>query len=131
MAKTKKALGKGLGALIKTPGDVANVSKGAKPNKSTTAAREASSADHIAPGERVRTLALSQIVPSPFQPRRRFSEEAIAELMESIREHGVIQPLIVREVGPNFELIAGERRCRACKELANILEVPVLSLIHI
>ena len=55
------------------------------------------------------------IVPNPFQPRKIFAEEALSELMESIREFGVIQPLIVRQTEAGFELIAGERRLRASK----------------
>jgi ParB family chromosome partitioning protein len=55
------------------------------------------------------------IVPNPFQPRKIFAEEALTELMESIREFGVIQPLIVRQTEAGFELIAGERRLRASR----------------
>ena len=55
------------------------------------------------------------IVPNPFQPRKIFAEEALSDLMESIREFGVIQPLIVRQTEAGFELIAGERRLRASK----------------
>lgn len=104
MATKKLALGKGLGSLIKAPG-------------STGAQLPAAATADILPGERVVKLPLGDIVSSPFQPRKRFPEEAIAELMESIREHGVIQPLIVRKVGAKFELIAGERRYRACRNL--------------
>ncbi len=68
---------------------------------------------------------LDRIVPSPLQPRRTFSESQLDELVESIREHGVIQPLIVREVGERLELIAGERRLRACQRL-ELPDVPVL-----
>ena len=130
MSKTKKALGKGLGSLIKTPNDVSNVARGATRPKSAEASEPDSdsgtSSDVVASGEAVRNLDLALIVPSPFQPRRRFSEDAIRELMESIREHGVIQPLIVREVGGKFELIAGERRFRACQQLGDVTEVPAI-----
>lgn len=98
------ALGKGLGSLIKAP-------------SGATAPPAATAAADIKPGERVLKLGLGDIVSSPFQPRKRFPEEAIAELMESIREHGVIQPLIVRKVDGKYELIAGERRFRACQKL--------------
>jgi ParB family chromosome partitioning protein len=78
-----------------------------------------------APGEMVRKVALSEVVPSPLQPRKEFAPEQLSELMESIREHGIIQPLIVRSVEGKLELIAGERRFRASRELG-LKEVPVL-----
>ena len=69
----------------------------------------------------VRTLtqiSLSDLSPNPAQPRRTFSEAAIDALAESIREHGLLSPLLVRRVGPGkYELIAGERRLRALKKL--------------
>lgn len=54
---------------------------------------------------------------NPFQPRREFDQKAIDELAESIRKHGVLQPLLVRAVGDGYQLIAGERRWRACKQI--------------
>ncbi len=68
---------------------------------------------------------MGDVVPSRFQPRKRFSDEAINELMASIREHGVIQPLIVRPLGDKVELIAGERRYRA-SVLLKLPDVPVV-----
>ncbi len=66
------------------------------------------------------------ILPSPFQPRRAFSEKGLAELAASIKEKGLLQPLVVREIAPGaYELVAGERRLRAAK-LAGLGEVPVL-----
>ncbi|CVK18579.1 MULTISPECIES: nucleoid occlusion protein [Sporomusa] len=65
------------------------------------------------------------IVPNPFQPRKTFHDESLQELSASIREFGVIQPLLVRRQGERFELIAGERRLRASK-LAGLDEVPVI-----
>ena len=70
-------------------------------------------------------MARAQIVPSPLQPRKTFRPEALAEMVESIRERGVIQPLIVREVAGKFELIAGERRWRASEE-AGVATLPVI-----
>ncbi|MCB1236422.1 MAG: ParB/RepB/Spo0J family partition protein [Verrucomicrobiae bacterium] len=110
----KKGLGRGLDALIRTPASV--------PVK---AAAGAESAVDPGTGEAVRRVALDQVGPSPFQPRKRFNEEHLGELVESIREHGVIQPLIVRRVKGKFELIAGERRWRACQKL-KLDEVPVI-----
>jgi ParB family chromosome partitioning protein len=74
----------------------------------------------------LRQVPLEAILPSSFQPRRRFSEEDLRELAESIRERGVLQPLLVREVGAGtYELVAGERRLRAAR-MAGLKEVPVL-----
>ncbi len=61
----------------------------------------------------IRELALDRILPNPAQPRLSYEEESLTELADSIREHGVLQPILVRPVGPKFELIAGERRWRA------------------
>ena len=78
-----------------------------------------------APGDVVQRVSLDQIVPSPLQPRKEFVSEQLTELMESIREHGIIQPLIVRSVNGKMELIAGERRFRASRELG-LKEVPII-----
>src|SRR5438046_8704579 len=117
----RSGLGKGLGALIGTPA----VAPGADADS----------------GERVHQLTLASIVPSALQPRKDFGHEALQELIDSIRQHGIIQPLIVRQAGTRFELIAGERRWRAAQEIglagvpaivrtANDLEVLELSLIE-
>src|ERR1700756_3273172 len=121
-AMARSGLGKGLGALIPTPAV-------AKPRDGSDA------------GERVHQIELASIVPSTLQPRKDFARDVLQELIESIRQHGIIQPLIVREVGTRFELIAGERRWRAAQELglatvpaivwtATDLEVLQLSLIE-
>jgi ParB family transcriptional regulator, chromosome partitioning protein len=118
----RSGLGKGLGALIGTP--------------SVAAPRDAVDA-----AERVHQIELASIVPSALQPRKDFGREALQELIDSIRQHGIIQPLIVRQSGARFELIAGERRFRAAQEIglttvpviirtANDLEVLELSLIE-
>lgn len=67
--------------------------------------------------EEVRSVPVDRIQPSPYQPRRRFDPERIAELAASIRQQGLLQPILVRAVGDRFELIAGERRLRAVKSL--------------
>ena len=77
------------------------------------------------PGETVRHVPLDRVRPSPFQPRKQFNAEALNELAESIRQQGIIQPLIVRDTGTHLELIAGERRWRAAG-LAGLKEVPVV-----
>ena len=72
------------------------------------------------------TLRLSQIEPNRDQPRKIFSEEALNELADSIREHGVLQPLLVRPLpGGSYQLVAGERRWRASR-MAGLQEVPVV-----
>jgi ParB family chromosome partitioning protein len=102
----KSGLGKGLDALIGT--------------------RPAPAREDIETGEQIRKVRLASIVPSPLQPRKDFGEEALRELVDSIRQHGIIQPLIVRRVnGGTHELIAGERRWRAAQEVG-LTEVPVI-----
>ncbi|QJW47853.1 nucleoid occlusion protein [bacterium BFN5] len=73
----------------------------------------------------VQHLKIDEIVPNPFQPRKTFNEEALKDLADSIKEFGVIQPLLVRRTDSGFELVAGERRLRASK-LAQLVEVPAI-----
>ena len=75
----------------------------------------------------VRWLPVEQIAPNPHQPRREFAPGPLAELAESIRRHGIIQPLTVRHSADGWELIAGERRLRAAK-LAGLQTVPCLEM---
>jgi ParB family chromosome partitioning protein len=78
------------------------------------------------PGEVVQSVPTANVRPNPRQPRRLFNDERLAELAHSIREKGIIEPLIVRQAeGDEFELIAGERRLRAA-QLAGLEQVPVL-----
>jgi len=115
----KPALGRGLGALmggnppIPSPAPVALVPEPVIP---------AAAPDNR---ERVLRVPLNKIRPSALQPRKEFSDEALRELADSIREQGVVQPLIVRERNGFFELIAGERRWRA-SQLIQLPEVPVI-----
>ncbi|HWB01566.1 MAG TPA: ParB/RepB/Spo0J family partition protein [Verrucomicrobiales bacterium] len=115
---SKNALGKGLGALISG----AAKRGGASPEPPIA---EAVPAPVQPDGERVVKVPLTEIRSSPMQPRKTFRDEQLGELMESIREHGVIQPLVVRRVNGAMELIAGERRFRACQQLG-LQEVPVI-----
>lgn len=105
MDKTTKRqpLGRGLGALI--PG--------------------ADRAAAVTPATPTNELPIGSIVPNPWQPRRRFTDEAIQELADSIRERGIVQPLVVRRAGNHYELIAGERRLRAAGR-AGLTTVPVV-----
>ena len=75
------------------------------------------------PGDQVVSIPLDQIQVNPYQPRRQFDEAKLQELADSIRQMGVIQPIIVRRLGNVFELIAGERRWRAAK-LAKLQTIP-------
>ena len=70
-------------------------------------------------------LSIEKIVPNPFQPRTRFSELELDELSDSIRQHGVMQPVVVRQTIRGYELIAGERRWRASQR-AGLAEIPAL-----
>jgi ParB family chromosome partitioning protein len=103
---SKTGLGKGLGALI-----------GGRP--------PAARVENVDPLENIHQVGLASIVPSALQPRKDFAPDALQELVDSIRQHGIIQPLIVRQVGGRCELIAGERRWRAAQE-AGLTEVPVI-----
>ncbi len=76
-------------------------------------------------GEAVGEIAVKSLVPNPYQPRHTFDEEALKELTASVKESGVIQPLIVRKKGRMYEIVAGERRWRAAKE-AGLSKVPAV-----
>lgn len=77
-------------------------------------------------GQEIQTLRLSEIEPNRNQPRKEFDREALQQLADSIREHGVLQPLLVRAMGESsYQLVAGERRWRAAR-MAGINEVPVI-----
>lgn len=107
----RKSLGRGLGALL---GDAEfNIDEALNdtPTQSTQA-----------PDDRVD---VNLLFPSPFQPRKDFDEEALNALVESVKEKGVLQPLLVRKKNGRFEIIAGERRWRASK-LAGLQTVPVI-----
>lgn len=95
----KKALGRGISALI--------------PEKPLE--------EH----ERIIYAPIDDIKPNPYQPRQTFDEEGIKELVRSVKEKGVIQPILVRRSGPYYELIAGERRLRAAKVL-QMKEIPII-----
>lgn len=77
-------------------------------------------------GERVEVVPVEMVEPNPHQPRQMFDDEALAGLAESIKAHGIMQPLIATMNGPKYQLIAGERRLRAAK-LAGLATVPVIA----
>ncbi|MEW9699621.1 ParB/RepB/Spo0J family partition protein [Paenibacillus sp. SI8] len=80
---------------------------------------------HIDESDKVIQIPLSQLRANPYQPRKHFNEDSIKELSESIKEHGVIQPIIVRKVLKGFEIIAGERRYRA-SQLSGLATIPAV-----
>ena len=118
----KPALGRGLGALL---GGSPVLTQPA-PASATPAPIAAASSPAPDTRERVQRVPLDRIRPCPLQPRKDFSAEALRELADSIREQGIVQPLIVRERGGFFELIAGERRWRAA-QLLQLAEVPIIT----
>jgi ParB family chromosome partitioning protein len=101
----KKVLGRGLGALI--------------PQRQESAPAESQATQGLA------EIPISQIQPNPLQPRKTFNEASIEELARSVREHGIVQPLVVTRAGDKYKLIAGERRYRAAQK-AGLTTVPVL-----
>jgi ParB family chromosome partitioning protein len=123
----KPALGRGLGALL---GGAPNPGKPPQPAPAPALnpiqPTDLASASPVVDGrDQVQRVPLSRIQPCSFQPRKDFSPEALQELADSIREQGIVQPLIVRERGHHLELIAGERRWRAA-QLVGLADVPVI-----
>ena len=104
----KSALGRGFEGLIPTGLDVSAVAT---------------------PAEQIRQMSLDEIVANPDQPRREFDEKSLMELSVSIKEHGVIQPLVVTPKNGKYRIVAGERRYRASK-LAGLGKVPVIVRNH-
>ena len=109
MAKT--SLGTGLSSLI--------------PNKLNKENNAPLQKESFTNSDRVIRIPIENITPNPRQPRKYFAEENLKELAESIKEHGVIQPIIVTRVNDKYELIAGERRLQASK-LAKMSEIPAI-----
>jgi ParB family transcriptional regulator, chromosome partitioning protein len=120
----RNALGRGLGALIREPepqvpavspvgGHLPTVSASTAGGSAAAAAAPAMSPAPISSGPL--QIDIDLIEPSPYQPRTRFREEALDELARSIQSSGIIQPLVVRQVGNRYQLIAGERRWRAAQ----------------
>ena len=109
MGSKKSALGKGLGALLENAKtDITSNSNSSIQNQAGLISR----------------INISNITPNPFQPRLDFEKNSLIELSNSIKEHGIIQPITVRKIGrDNFQIISGERRYQASK-IANINEIP-------
>lgn len=103
----RKSLGRGLGALLGEDADISlELESGTPPQADTM-------------------VEVSRLAPGKYQPRTEFDEEALNSLAASIREKGVLQPLLVRRLGDKYEIIAGERRWRAAK-LAGLDKIPVI-----
>ncbi len=111
---SRKALGKGLDALIPGAGDDAESASGVG-----TEARRPGNAGVVT------RIQIKSIKPNPLQPRKDFDRESLEELAESIRQKGVLQPILVRAAGEGYELVAGERRLRASK-LAGLKSIPAI-----
>ncbi len=116
MAGKHKGLGRGLDALIKD---------GTTTAKKATTKKAPVKAAPVPEKGGVREVPVSKVVASPWQPRTVFDSEALTELVDSVKVHGVLQPLLVREIGSKFELIAGERRLRAA-QAALLKKIPIL-----
>lgn len=119
MAVRKGGLGKGLDSMI--PDTSAKVKKkipGPTPAENTKEV-------DIKNEKSVQMIKMSMIEPNREQPRKQFGEDALLELAESIKQFGILQPLLVQKKGDYYEIIAGERRWRASK-LAGIKEIPVI-----
>src|SRR5664279_220909 len=108
-ADSRKALGRGLSTLLPTN----------RPGSSPTATPPPQTTSGLL------RIPIGDIDPNPLQPRTVFQADRLQELAQSIREHGIIQPLIVRFAGSRYQLVAGERRWRAAK-LAGLAQVPVI-----
>jgi ParB family transcriptional regulator, chromosome partitioning protein len=122
---SKSALGRGLGALL--GGSLTPPAPAPSPTQPAPTPHEGTQPAAVADSrERVQKVPLGKIRPSALQPRKQFSDESLRELADSIREQGIVQPLIVRPRGDAFELIAGERRWRAA-QLLNLDNVPVIA----
>lgn len=111
----KKGLGKGLDSLI--PDN--------KSMKSVTSEKTVESKEDAAAKSGVQVMKINEVEPNRDQPRKNFDEDALLELSDSIKQFGVLQPLLVRKRKDYYEIIAGERRWRAAK-LAGVKEVPVI-----
>lgn len=118
----KKGLGKGLGAIFGE--DVVKESK-EETEKKAKAKAEARAAEEMDDKGRILMLKLDLVQPNKEQPRKTFDEEKINELAESVKNYGVLQPLLVQKKGSFYEIIAGERRWRAAKA-AGLKEVPAV-----
>lgn len=139
MASQQYGLGRGLASLIppkKTDGGsvgvspfvMTPVSQGATPvsdNRAPAESQPNPAVAGVAPVGALQEISLGSIVPNPHQPRLHFDEVKLQELADSIKEHGILQPLVVSKNGELYEIIAGERRFQAAKRVG-LMTVPVV-----
>lgn len=129
MAAPKKAkgLGKGLDALFGdvevTPVKSADKKESSKQAKADTAAKKSDETEASQGG--VLYIDINDIKPNTGQPRKHFDEEKLEELASSIQQHGLIQPIVLRKLKTGYEIVAGERRWRACR-IVGLKEVPCI-----
>ena len=125
MAGKKSGLGRGLDALFpeKTVQSKPKTVKTVKEEKKVAVDTKKSSQQETSNGERM--MKISMIEPNRDQPRKKFDEDALQELSESIKQYGILQPLLVSDKKDYYEIVAGERRWRAAK-MAGLKEVPVV-----
>ena len=125
MAGKKSGLGRGLDALFpeKTVQSKPKTVKTVKEEKKAAVETKKSSQQETSNGERM--MKISMIEPNREQPRKKFDEDALQELSESIKQYGILQPLLVSDKKDYYEIVAGERRWRAAK-MAGLKEVPVV-----
>ncbi len=131
----KGGLGRGLSALIPDGGVVSDSGRivdgpettyvEANPGDEVTSVSKEQGAEGVAGDARLEVVAISDIEPNRYQPRRVFDDEKMAELTGSIREIGVLQPILVRRTEGGYELVAGERRWRAARR-AGLVTIPAL-----
>ncbi|MBT4209786.1 MAG: ParB/RepB/Spo0J family partition protein [Candidatus Komeilibacteria bacterium] len=105
------ALGKGLGSLI--------------PNKKQKSAIMSSDFDENVDDQKIELVAPEDVISNPWQPRTHFDRDKLDELAQSIKQHGILQPLVVSKEGDKYQLIAGERRLKAA-EILDMPEVPII-----
>ena len=127
MPQQKRGLGRGLGALIPTaPGPAGLEGHASAPAGAPMTGPGAGVREQQVDGTYFDEIAIGAITPNPRQPRQNFDEDALEELASSIREVGLLQPVVVRKVMPGrFELVMGERRWRACQR-AGLEHVPAI-----
>ena len=121
MAVKRGGLGKGLDSLIPDM----NIGSTASPKTEVKTKIVEKVVEKVVEVEKPVEIKVSKIEPNKEQPRKNFDEDALIELSESIKQHGVLQPILVQEKNGYYEIIAGERRWRAAK-LAGLKEVPVV-----
>ena len=120
----KKGLGRGLDTLIPKTGNNNNSSRNSG-RKNSNKKLNSSDDRFLEPENKEIFIDINEVEPNRDQPRKMFDEDTIDELADSIKQYGIIQPLIVRKVNNYYEIIAGERRWRAAKK-AGLKEVPVI-----